>query len=487
MEKIALIDQFRLKFPGDDTLLFKDLTLSFKKGEKVLLLGPSGCGKSTLLQVLSGIIPKSIEVPIKYKKIKHPCSWGYVFQDPDSQFCMPNVDEELAFVLENLKLPKSEMPKRIEGLLSKVGIHFKDNHVPIQTLSGGMKQRLAIASVLALNPECLFLDEPTALIDEEGTKQIWDTVKDVAKDKTLIIVEHKINHVLDFVDRVIVFKHNGEILADANVGTVFSTYRKQLQQYGIWYPGVWDDYEEPSKKSGMTVQNNKVYLENFKGFRKKEIKIQMEKAYVDSGEWVAVVGENGAGKSTLLLSLMQLIKTSGTFKLNEKTIENIKQLQQKAYFVFQNPEYQFITNSVYEEIAYALRMKKENPEFIKQRVEELLKIFGLIEKQNHHPYHLSLGQKRRLSVATAFVENPTLLLLDEPTFGQDSRNTFNLLELLEKERQKGRIIIMVTHDSEIVSRFATRVWEVQDGKVIKDHLIGLVLNEKSEVAYALNI
>jgi energy-coupling factor transport system ATP-binding protein len=485
-EEVAFIENLRLKFPGDDKLLFKDLNLSIKKGEKVLLLGPSGCGKSTLLQTLSGLIPNSIEVPIRYSLIQYPREWGYVFQDPDSQFCMPFVDEELAFVLENLNVPRNEMPKRIEGLLSIVGLQLDQYHAPISTLSGGMKQRLAIASVLALDPDCLFLDEPTSLIDEVGTKQIWDTVKKVASDKTVIIVEHKIDHVLDFVDRVIVFNHDGEMIADGDTNTIFSLYREQLQQYGIWYPGVWDDYTFPFEKNVYlpNIQNYSLFIERFKGYRKKEVKIQVEVASIQSGEWIAVVGDNGAGKSTLLLSLMKLIKTAGTYQLNGKMIENIKQLQQEVYFVFQNPEYQFITNSVYEEIAYCLKLKKEDPTIVKQRVEELLAIFGLTEKQNHHPYHLSLGQKRRLSVATAFVENPKSLLLDEPTFGQDSRNTFHLLELLERERQKGCIIIMVTHDSNIVARVSTRVWKVQDGLIINDWKNDRRHQLKREVAHA---
>ena len=487
MTNIAMVEQLRLKFPGDDNLLFKDLSITIKKGEKVLLLGPSGCGKSTLLQTLSGLIPKSIEVPIKYRNIQYPESWGYVFQDPDSQFCMPYVDEELAFVLENLNMPRGEMPDRIEELLSAVGLRLDLYHSSIQSLSGGMKQRLALASVLALNPECVFLDEPTALIDEEGTKQIWDSVKSVAKDKTVIIVEHKIDHILDFIDRVIVFNYDGVIIADDDVNTVFSFYRKQLQEYGIWYPGVWDDYVLSFGSNAGQCYNHSLILENFKGYRKKEIKVQLDNASAQSGEWIAVVGDNGAGKSTLLLSLMQLLKTSGTYVLNGEMIQNIKQLQNNAYFVFQNPEYQFVTNSVYEEISYSLTVKKEEPSIIKVRVDELLALFGLSKKQNHHPYHLSIGQKRRLSVATAFVENPKLLLLDEPTFGQDSKNTFHLLELLERERQKGCIIIMVTHDSEIVKRFATRVWEIDNGKVVKDWKNEHVHQGKDQVAYAHNI
>ncbi|WP_310257687.1 ABC transporter ATP-binding protein [Fictibacillus barbaricus] len=469
------VDQLRLKFPNEKRMLFKDLSVSFNKGEKVLLLGPSGCGKSTLLQALSGLIPSTIEVPIKYNEIQVPKSWGFVFQDPDSQFCMPFVDEEIAFVLENLQVPRSEMKGKISELLNIVGLDLEDIHTEIQTLSGGMKQRLAIASVLALNPDVLFLDEPTALIDERGTNQIWNTVKEVSKDKTVIIVEHKIDQILDFVDRVIVFDPFGEVIADGNVQHVFSTFKEMLHQYGIWYPGVWERHMlnekgKAPKWEPNAIEQTTLTLGHFKGYRKKEVMVSFDQAHVSAGEWIAVIGENGAGKSTLLLSLMQLLKTNGNYCIDDKPIKGIKNLQNKAYFVFQNPEYQFVTNTVYDELAFALNHQKAEPEYINEKVTELLIAFGLHDKKNHHPYHLSLGQKRRLSVATAFIQNPKILLLDEPTFGQDSQNTFRLLNFLKKEQQKGTIIIMVTHDFNIVNHFATCVWEVRN-KIVKEKVL----------------
>ncbi|WNB93872.1 ABC transporter ATP-binding protein [Bacillus sp. NEB1478] len=465
------VDHLRLKFPKEKGMLFKDLSVSFEKGEKVLLLGPSGCGKSTLLQALSGLIPSAIEVPIKYNEIHIPESWGFVFQDPDSQFCMPFVDEEIAFVLENLQVPRSEMKGKITELLNTVGLELDDIHTEIQSLSGGMKQRLAIASVLALNPDVLFLDEPTALIDEQGTSQVWDTIKEVSDEKTVIIVEHKIDQILDFVDRVIVFDPYGEIIADGNVHQVFSKYKDTLHQFGIWYPGVWENHVFDDRKNSEpnidVMEQNTLILENFKGYRKKEVMVSFDQASASSGEWIAVIGENGAGKSTLLLSLMQLLKTTGKYHINDTQIKGIKDLQNKAYFVFQNPEYQFVTNTVYDELAFALKHQKADADYMNQRVTELLSVFGLSDKKNHHPYHLSLGQKRRLSVATAFIQNPKILLLDEPTFGQDSKNTFRLLEFLEKEQQKGTIIVMVTHDSNIVKHYATSVWEIKNRAVYK--------------------
>ena len=468
MNDVSSVKKLRVKFPDEDKLLFKDLSVSIRQGEKVLLLGPSGCGKSTLLQVLSGLIPNSIDIPIKSDEIQIPDKWGFVFQDPDTQFCMPYADEELAFVLENLQVPRVEMRSKIEELLNSVGLQLNNIHTSIQRLSGGMKQRLAISSVLALDPDVIFLDEPTALIDEKGTKQIWETVKNIWKNKTLIIVEHKIEQIIDFVDRIIVFTPGGEILADGDPSYIFSHYIEELKQYGIWYPGAWNDYKKAPPTNNETIQKNTLFVENFKGFHNKKRKIFLERTTVQSGEWITVVGENGAGKSTLLLSLMQLLRTAGSYQINEITINKINDLYGNVYLVFQNPEYQFVTNSVYGEVTYELNNDLE----VAGRAKEVLTTFGLIDKQNQHPFHLSVGQKRRLSVASAFVQKPKVLLLDEPTFGQDSQNTFKILEWLDYERQKGTIIIMVTHDSNIVQQFATRVWEVKNGEVAVDRQIG---------------
>jgi energy-coupling factor transport system ATP-binding protein len=471
MKPIAAAERLRLKFPGKDTLLFKDLSLTFYEGEKVLLLGPSGCGKSTLLQVLSGLIPHSIDVPMKAERLQIPTNWGYVFQDPDAQFCMPFADEEIAFALENIGVPQSEMHKRIKMLLEKVGL-FIDPHTDIHTLSGGMKQRLALASVLALDPDVLFLDEPTAMIDEEGTKEIWQTVKRIAKEKTVIIVEHKIDHVLDFVDRIILFNDAGEIIADDKAQTVFANYKDIIASQGIWYPGVWEEYmAKRQRRNSESGGEKRMYLRQFQGYRSNEVKIRVEEATVHAGEWIAVTGKNGAGKSTLLHALMKLIRTDGTYELYGKDSKQLKQLHRLLAFVFQNPEFQFVTNSVREELAYSLRLEERKEAEIMETVEGMLRQFHLYEQQDQHPYQLSMGQKRRLSVAASIVSGQQIFLLDEPTFGQDAKNTFALLELLESYRRQGTTIIMVTHDENIVKHFATRRWVIEDGRLVKDESI----------------
>ncbi|MFJ7682186.1 ABC transporter ATP-binding protein [Peribacillus butanolivorans] len=475
MERIAFVEKLRLKFPGDESLIFKDLSVSFVKGEKVLLLGPSGCGKSTLLQVLSGLIPHSIEVPMKAKELESPSSWGYVFQDPDSQFCMPFADEEIAFVLENLSVPKQQMNERIHNHIRQVGLHLDDIHTSIDTLSGGMKQRLAIASVLALEPEVIFLDEPTAMLDPVGTKEIWDVLKEIGKDKTVIIVEHKIDHVLEFIERIVLFNDNGQIIADGPKDIILSLYKNKMKEHGIWFPGVWDEYiydhapirEQREFNDGGPIMQ----MQGFRGFRKKEEKIMVEELQIHSGEWIVIRGENGAGKSTLLHALMQFIKTNGYYELMGTSIKKVKNLTDNMTFVFQNPEFQFVANSVYEEIAYSLRIDKKPPQEIEERVHALLEVFHLTAHRDKHPFQLSMGQKRRLSVAASIVKEKKIILLDEPTFGQDSKNTFALLEWFEEYRKRGITVIMVTHDDHISKNFATRIWTVKDGKVISDEKI----------------
>ncbi|OXM87319.1 ABC transporter ATP-binding protein [Paenibacillus rigui] len=478
------VDGLRLKFAGSPSLLFNELSLAIEPGQKVLLLGPSGCGKSTLLQVLSGLIPSAIDVPVRYDRIEVPSSWGYVFQDPDTQFCMPYADEELAFVLENLGVPREQMLPKIRSAIAEVGLSLPELHYPIASMSQGMKQRLAIASVLALEPEVLFLDEPTALLDPEGTCEVWETIKAVSSDKTILIVEHKIDEVIDFVDRVILFQHDGRILADGAPRQVFSQYKSELQTYGIWYPGVWKDYVEGPVYSmlqgGLELraarpvnppgeQTDLLKLRQMTGYQGREPKIFVESAKVNPGDWIAVVGENGAGKSTLLQSMMQLIPTSGgSYELQGRNVRSFKDVIAAAAYVFQNPEMQFVTNSVFDELAFGFRKDRLSEAETKRHVGELLRDFALEEQRDQHPYQLSLGQKRRLSVATAMTRNQQLILLDEPTFGQDAANTFAILERLEQWRRKGTAIIMVTHDLEIVRYFATRVWVVEGGRLLAD-------------------
>lgn len=490
----AGVTDLRLKFPGEERFVFKDLTFHVQRGEKVLLLGPSGSGKSTLLQVLSGIIPSLVEVPMRCKEQVQPSAWGFVFQDPDTQFCMPYVDEELAFVLENLAVPQQEMQERMATVLQAVGLHLPERHVLIESLSQGMKQRLALASILLTDPQVLFLDEPSALLDPEGRVQIWDTVKQISKDRTLVIVEHRIEEIVTFVDRVVLFGPDGRCLGQGTPREVFSMYQSELVEFGIWYPGVWEHFfaspegDEllkplpvlPLPEGAPSDLAPLLELSCFRGLRLGRPVIEVEHAVIAPGDFITITGPNGAGKSSLLLSLMGLLPSEGTYLLQGKRMNDHhggknkwwrsrkKQIIEAAShisFVFQNPEFQFVAEQVAEEIAFSLRQEKWPEEAISRHVQEALLTFGLEGLDQRHPYQLSLGQKRRLSVAGAAVLNKSVLLLDEPTFGQDAVNTFAILQVCEQLRRQGTAIVMVTHEEMIADKLATQRWEVREGRI----------------------
>ncbi|GGO02900.1 ATP-binding cassette domain-containing protein [Saccharibacillus kuerlensis] len=580
----------RLKFPGVTELLFRDLSLKIGQGEKVLLLGPSGCGKSTLLQVLGGIIPRVTEVPMKAERLKVPESAGIVFQDPDTQFCMPYVDEELAFVLENLTVPREEMTGLIEAALREVGLNLPDPHVPIGSLSQGMKQRLALASVLLLQPDTLLLDEPSALLDPEGRRTIWEAVRRVSGQRTVIIVEHRIEEVIDWVDRVVLFRSDGSIMADGPARTVFGRYRAELREYGIWYPEAWDDAygnilgrdadsselssggsgdgaARPAHTSdaslaagsaspglgardlvvsapvptpvapasdlissasasvapvsapialdpalgdsvpsvGTESEQPLLKLENFRVLRSGRNVCAVEKAAIMPGDLIALTGPNGAGKSSLLLGLMGLLPQEGMCEyggVRPVGRRSVRETAAKhAAFVFQNPEFQFVTNRVQDEVSFTLRSEAQaalprkrglfgrrmqlGPETeaeLELRAGQCLDGFGLCEYADRHPYLLSLGQKRRLSVASAVVSDKPLLLLDEPTFGQDARNAFAMLDLCETLRASGRAVLMITHEPEIAERLATQIWRVEGGKLVSAEPTGRSRGESPRLA-----
>lgn len=482
-QEVVSVTRLRLKFPGEPSLTFKDLSLSVPQGQKVLMLGPSGCGKSTLLQVLCGLVPQSIELPMQADSISLPVSWGIVFQDPDTQFGMPYADEELAFVLENMNVPRENMIPRMERVLEQVGLRLPVLHTLIHTLSQGMKQRLALAAVLLMEPDVLFLDEPSALLDPEGTEQIWKAIKDNAADKTVIIVEHKIDAIVDFADRVILFDDQGKVSADGPPKVIFQQEKERLISYGIWYPGVWDDYaaslaykklvqartlKHRDERASEPNEHHLVQLESFSGLRDREVRISVPHARIETGDWIVLMGENGAGKSTLLLSVMQLLRTEGIFLWNGAAIPaRSKPLADRIAFVFQNPELQFVMNTIEKELSLSLGASYGGAltEAEQASVEAMLEDLNLSMDPHRHPYQLSVGQKRRLSVATALMNEKPLILLDEPTFGQDARNTFMILEMLERFRQQGAAVLMATHDEQIAAYFATQLWIVEDGRL----------------------
>lgn len=457
------VKNLRLKYPNGDRKIFDNLNIKINDKEKVLLLGPSGSGKSTLLNVLSGIVPNLIELPMKYDELEIDRQSGVIFQDPDTQFCMPKVYEELAFVLENRQVPRSEMDKEIKHALESVDLKVTDQTY-INHLSGGMKQKLAIVETILQKAETLFLDEPTAMLDVKATEDLWKKLIELWDNQTVLIVEHKVKHIWQHVDRVLLMNYEGQIIADDTPDHILNHYEHLLTEYGVWHPKAWDNAPRPVPLAPMS---NKTLFKFEHGaiIRGKNTLFSVDEFKFGAGEWLTITGKNGAGKTSLLESMLQLIKYKGLMAYDNKELKKIKHAAQHIYLIYQNPELQFITNSVYDEVH--IHYNHLDSENAKQETMQLLELLHLDKVKNQHPFEISTGQKRRLSVATALSSKADIVLLDEPTFGLDSHNTFQLIKLFQERVKQGQTIIMVTHDPEIIHRYPTRRLHVEDGKLIE--------------------
>jgi len=496
-----------VRFYNQKKKVLDNIEVSIQEGEKVLILGPSGCGKSTLLSVLAGIIPEHIEAEVS-GEVTRKKQVGFMFQDPDAQFCMKHVNEEIAFSLENRKIPREKMDEEIVKMLKIVGLSI-DPTTPIQTLSGGMKQRLALACLLALEPEVLFFDEPTAQIDPASRKEIFELLHETSKrtKQTMVFVEHVLDGCIEWVDRLILLDKNSQVIADGIPAEVLLSYKKEMEEAGIWrpkvYPAKWEDvvhsplhplnkelmhrYESRKLRAGCKKAKIEsiIVSENAALAYKKTSVLNNMNGSILRGEWVAIVGKNGSGKSTFLKTLANLIKLkSGDILIKGKSVSKWadKDLYSMLGFVFQNPELQFINDTVFEEVAFSARQHNFSEEEISTKTTKLLKEFELAQYVDLHPFMLSFGQKRRLSVATMLLLDQEILLLDEPTFGQDEKSAKQLLHLLKRRQEEGTTIVMVTHDMDIVDQYADRVILFEDKEIAYNgHPYFFFRNKKNDI------
>jgi len=501
---LLAVENFSFSYDEEETPVIHNLSFSVKKGESLMLLGPSGSGKSSLALCLNGLYPSSIDgittgdIFLDGKTIQaYPPGEiskriGVVFQDPDSQFCMLTVEDEIAFGLENIHVPREEIAGRMDWALSLVGLQGYES-AAIASLSGGMKQKLALACVLAMKPDILILDEPTALLDPLATKEFAETMKNLQNELgfSLLVIEHKLDHWLSFMDRCLVFTEKGELLFDGSPEECFSLYLKQLKEQGIWLPKPlllserlnlagplpWTeedlfsslDQHSFEKAEACLRKEDGPYTETILEIRNLSVSkggkniLKNVNLRLPKGALTAIVGPNGAGKTTLSYMLAGLEKpdTGELFYRAPSSAEN-----PKVGYVFQNPEHQFITDSVYEEIAFSLRMRQLSDTDIEQTVERILSVTRLENLKYQHPFSLSQGQKRRLSVATMLVDDQALLLLDEPTYGQDFKATEELMNIVMERVKAGMSGAMITHDMELVTSFAHHIIVLVAGEVL---------------------
>jgi energy-coupling factor transport system ATP-binding protein len=450
-----------------------DLDLRIEAGERVLLVGPSGSGKSTLLNALAGLLdPHAGEqqgsltlngrAPRDAREVSGP-----VFQDPESQLVMARAGDDVAFGLENRCLPPDAIWARVHAALVAVGFPYAIDH-PTEALSGGEQQRLAIAGVIALRPGLLLLDEPTANLDPDGAALVRGVVAGVVEQLglTLVMVEHRVAEAIELVDRVVALSADGTLLADGPPAYVFMRHGDVLADAGVWVP----DRRLPAPPLRHRPQAETMILADQVEFRYPGSllpAIGKTDVQVKSAEALAVVGPNGSGKTTLAFLLAGLVRpSSGSVVAGEALARgrghepivdwSARELAAHIGTVFQDPEHQFLTGRVRHELMLGPLAAGIGKAAAGKRAEELLTRLHLAHLADANPFTLSGGEKRRLSVATALATAPSVLILDEPTFGQDRRTAMELLRLLAALRDEGRAVLFVTHDREFATALADR-------------------------------
>jgi energy-coupling factor transport system ATP-binding protein len=430
------LDGYGWRHAGRRAWAVRGVDLRIDHGERVLLLGPSGAGKSTLLTAMAGLLNTSSGEAEGVLKVDGRA--GIVFQDPQSQIVMSRSGDEVAFGLENLGRPTGEIWPRVDEVLRQVGFPYgRDRRT--DHLSGGEQQRLVIAGALASGPDILLLDEPTANLDPEGAAGVRALLGNL--DMTLVLVEHRIEEFLPLITRVVVLQPGGGVRADGPPSLLSGPLGDDLARDGVWVPGH-PVVRRRSVAPGPSLLETHNLVVRRKAYPNMEVK---------AGEAVAVTGPNGVGKTTLALAMGGLLRAdSGTVATPEGEPRRwrARKLASRIGSVFQNPEHQFVTSTVREELELG-----DTPPSL---VDSLLSRLHLTELARANPFTLSGGQARRLSVGTALASAPAVLLLDEPTFGQDRRTWNEIVDLLAELRASGHGIVTVTHDPDVVTALADR-------------------------------
>lgn len=525
------VDHLRFRYSERVAPALDDLTFSVREGESVLVLGPSGCGKSTLALCLDGLIPNLIEgdfsgaatvaglstcaTPV-HELARHV---GLVFQDPEAQFCTLTVVDEVAFGLENLLTDPGQIDAKIDDALAMVGLAgFRERR--LDTLSGGEKQRVALASVLALGPRILVLDEPSANLDPTGAREIFAVLRDLALTSrhTILIIEHQLDEIVEWIDSVLVLGPTGRPVFHGPPRAAFYDHGKFLDEIGAWRPRAsalvdglrtagWDVPGQP-----LSAEEAKAALEHTPGLlprlRDRPRAVPEPGTPADCagastdmsgdvlsvhhlsygypgrphvledlsfsfgpGKLIAIAGANGAGKSTLA-SLLSGVRRPphGTVILNGQDVRTLEDSVLTAHVghVFQNPEHQFVSDTVRGELAYSLSHSRRGALSVEDEaaVEAALVRFDLKRLELANPFSLSQGQKRRLSVATMLICAQSVLVLDEPTFGQDRAQSARIMDMLTELWRAGRTIVVVTHDMDLVATYAHKVLVLRDGRLL---------------------
>ena len=508
-EAMIELKDFSFQYKAQSEPTLKNLNLTIYKGEKVLIVGPSGSGKSTIGQCLNGIIPniykgtssgqfliqgkEAFDLSI-YEK-SHLVST--VLQDTDGQFIGLSVAEDLAFALENDMVELGTMKERVQSWAERLDLMKLLDHRP-QDLSGGQKQRVSLAGVLIDESPILLFDEPLANLDPKSGQDIIDLIDQIHEEQgtTTIIIEHRLEDVLYRpVDRVILI-NQGQVLYNGQPDELLRTtllaengireplYLTTLRQLGqdidqlehldrledIELTGVNRSIPEATfTKTGETEELLKLEQISF-AYQENHPILKNISLSIPKGQRLAIVGKNGAGKSTLAKAICGFITTEGQYTSRGEDIkqESVKERAERVGYVLQNPNQMISTNMIFDEVALGLRLRGVSEEDIKERVYQVLKTCGLYEFRKWPISALSYGQKKRVTIASILVLGPEILVLDEPTAGQDQRNYTDIMEFLDSLQEKGHTIVMITHDMQLMLDYSDRALVVSDGQILAD-------------------
>ena len=519
MDKYISFNQFTFQYDAQAEATLKDISFDIAKGEKVLILGPSGSGKSTLAQCLNGIIPNihkgqaqgqvRIDGQDIFKQSIYDKSQlvSTVLQDPDGQFIGLTVAEDLAFALENDCADQSEMKDKVALWAERLDLTSLLNHRP-QDLSGGQKQRVSLAGVLIDESPILLFDEPLANLDPKSGQETIDLIDKIHKEvgATTIIIEHRLEDVLYRpVDRILLV-NDGELLFNGSPDELLSStlllengireplYVTVLRQLGfdtrraqnlsqldaldlsdlVLPDRVLKDKRDSSSDSILKVEGLSVsYGDN-------PAIIEDMSFSLKKGERLAIVGKNGAGKSTLAKALCGFVPSQGklTYKGLDISQDSISERSERIGFVLQNPNQMISQTMIFDEVALGLRLRGIEETEVEERVHEVLKTCGLYSFRKWPISALSFGQKKRVTIASILVLKPEIIILDEPTAGQDYKTYTDIMNFLDSLQKQGHTIVMITHDMQLMLEYSDRCLVVVEGKIIADDNPVTILNQK---------
>lgn len=519
MDKYISFNQFTFQYDAQAEATLKDISFDIVKGEKVLILGPSGSGKSTLAQCLNGIIPNihkgqaQGQVRIAGQNIFKQSIYdksqlvSTVLQDPDGQFIGLTVAEDLAFALENDCANQSKMKDKVALWAERLDLTSLLNHRP-QDLSGGQKQRVSLAGVLIDESPILLFDEPLANLDPKSGQETIDLIDKIHKEvgATTIIIEHRLEDVLYRpVDRILLV-NDGTLLFNGSPDELLSStlllengireplYVTVLRQLGF----DTRDAENLSQLDALDLSDlvlpDRVLKDKRDSSSDSILKVEgLSVSYGDNpaiiedmsfslkkGERLAIVGKNGAGKSTLAKALCGFVPSQGklTYKGQDISQDSIAERSERIGFVLQNPNQMISQTMIFDEVALGLRLRGIEETEVEERVHEVLKTCGLYSFRKWPISALSFGQKKRVTIASILVLKPEIIILDEPTAGQDYKTYTDIMNFLDSLQKQGHTIVMITHDMQLMLEYSDRCLVVVEGKIIADDNPVTILNQK---------